>query len=176
MAEEEDVDIKEKEEGKGSELAERREDMFTNPFKEMESLFEDLDRTFDRFFGSPLMRRAKGRTGLPTMMTGPACDLRDLGDKYLCEVDLPGMSKDDIEVEVREDRLKIKGKAQRETKEEGEDYVRHERRYRSFNRELPMPEDVISEDAEATLKNGVLKVELPKKEPEKKKGKKLEIK
>ena len=176
MAEEkEDDDIKEKEEGKGSELAERREDMFMNPFKEMESLFEDLDNTFDRFFGKPLTRRSRGRSGFPSLR-GPACDLRDMGDSYLCEVDLPGMSKDDIEVEVREDRLKIKGEVKRETKEESEDYVRQERRYRSFNRDLQLPDDVISDEAEATLENGVLKVKLPKKEPEKKKGKKLEIK
>lgn len=176
MAEEEDVDIEEKEEGKGSELAERREDMFTNPFKEMESLFEDLDRSFDRFFGKPLMRGSRGKTGLSSMMTGPACDIRDFGDKYVCEMDLPGIDKDNIEVEVREDRLKVKGEAREETKEEGEDYVRQERRVRSFNRDLPIPEDVISDDAEATLKNGVLKIELPKKELEKKKGKKIEVK
>ena len=175
MADEEDVEIKEKEEGKGSELAERREDWFMSPFKEMENLFEDLDRTFDRFFGRPLMRKYRERTGLPSIR-GPACDLRDLGDKYLCELDVPGLSKDDVEIEVREDRLSIKGEAKRETKEEGEDYVRQERSFRSFSRELPMPEDVVSEDAEATLKNGVLKVTLPKKEPEKKKGKKIEIK
>ncbi|MFW5928384.1 MAG: Hsp20/alpha crystallin family protein [Thermoplasmatota archaeon] len=175
MAEEEDVDIEERKEGKGSELAERREDLFMNPFKEMETLFEDLDKTFDRFFGRPLMRKERGRQMIPSLR-GPACDLRDLGDEYVCELDLPGMSKDDIEVEVREDSLRVKGEARKETKEEGEDYVRQERRYRSFNRELPMPEDVISEDAEATLNNGVLKVSLPKKEPEKKKGKKLEIK
>ena len=174
MAEEEDVDVEE-EKGKGSELAERRENWFTSPFKEMENLFEDLDKSFDRFFEKPLMKRYRERSGLPSLR-GPACDLKDLGDKYLCEIDMPGMSKDDIEIEVREDRLKVKGEAKQETKEEGEDYIRRERRYSSFNRELPMPEDVISEDAEATLKNGVLKITLPKKEPEKKKGKKIEIK
>ncbi|MFW6040860.1 MAG: Hsp20/alpha crystallin family protein, partial [Thermoplasmatota archaeon] len=100
----------------------------------------------------------------------------NLGDKYRIEADVPGIGKDNLDVEVREDRLTIKAEKEEEKEEKGEDYLRRERGYRSFYREIPLSDEVLSDEAEASLKNGVLRIDLPKKEPTKKEGRKLEIK
>ncbi len=172
MVEEEKKEENEGEEERG--LAKRRRgDWFFGPFGEMDEMFEELDKTFDRFFGRPMISKRRGRPSF----RAPACDIQDRGDMYLCEAELPGIDKDDIEIELRDDKLTIKAETKEETKEEGEDYLRHERGYRSFYRELPLPDEVLTEEAEASLSNGVLEITLPKKEPEEKKeGKKIEIK
>ncbi len=140
-----------------------------SPFQEMDSIFEDLDRTLDRFFGSPLRERRRGRK------RAPALDMRDLGDRFLVEAEIPGIDKDDIEIELRDDSMVIEGETTEETEEEGEDYLRKERGYRSFYRQLPVPESVEEEEITAELDQGVLSIELPKKKTEAKEGKKIDI-
>lgn len=149
----------------------RRERRGFSPFQEMDNIFEDLDRTLDRFFGRPMGIRER-RRGITT----PAIDMQDLGDKYQIQADIPGIDKEDIEIELRDGSLVIQGETEQKTEEEGEDYIRRERGYRSFYRELPMPDEVKEDEVMAELDRGVLTIDLPKKEPEKKKGKKIEIK
>jgi len=154
-------------------LAERRDDWFFEPFKELDTMFDDLDKTFGKFFGSPLRRRKK--SFMPDFRM-PALDVQDKGDHYLVEAEMPGLDKEDIEVELKDEKLTIKGETKKETKEEKEDYVRRERGYKSFYREIPVTEEMIADEANASFKNGVLSITLPKKEKEEKKGRKLEIK
>ncbi|MGM0404794.1 MAG: Hsp20/alpha crystallin family protein [Thermoplasmatota archaeon] len=172
----EDKEIKEREdEEKG--LAERQSEWFYRPLEEMDRMFEDIDKTFKRFFGQPLMRRGRDRF-MPSFETGfrsPALDIRDLGDQYSIQAEIPGLDKDDIELEITEDKLTIKAEKEQEKKEEGEDYVRRERGYRSFYRELPLSDEVISEETKASYKKGVLDIRIPKKEKEKKEGIKVDI-
>ncbi len=148
------------------------EDWFYRPLAEMDRLFEELDRNFGRLFSRPMRRRATARP----KERMPLVDMKDIGDSYLMEAELPGLNKDDIEIEVKKDRITLKGEARQETKEEGEGYLRQERSFRSFYRELPIPENVKVDDAEATFKNGVLEIKLPKLEPKKIQGKKIDIK
>ncbi|MGM0510601.1 MAG: Hsp20/alpha crystallin family protein, partial [Thermoplasmatota archaeon] len=159
-------------------LAERRDDWFFEPFKELDTMFDDLDKTFGRFFGGPLRRRRK--TLMPEFSMPdfrmPALDVQDKGDHYLVEAEMPGIDKEDIDVELRDDKLTIKGETKKETKEEKEDYVRRERGYKSFYREIPVTEEMIADEANASFKNGVLSINLPKKEKEEKEGRKLEVK
>ncbi len=151
-------------------LARRSDDWFTSPFREMDSIFEDLDRTLDRFF------RPRGKTaGIKPSLRSPVTDLCDLGDKYRVEAEIPGLSKDDIEIELRDDSLVIEAEKEEEREEEGEDFLRKERGYKSFYRKLPLPEEVKPEEVSATLEHGLLTVDMPKKEREKKEGKKIEI-
>jgi len=152
-------------------LAKRRGRRGFSPFQEMDSIFEDLDRTLDRFLSRPTGIRERRRG-----FTSPAIDMQDLGDKYQIQADIPGIDKEDLEIELRDGSLVIEGETSEETEEEGEDYIRRERGYRSFYRELPMPDEVKEEEVMAELDRGVLTIDLPKKEPEEKKGKKIEIK
>ncbi|MFW5946006.1 MAG: Hsp20/alpha crystallin family protein [Candidatus Natronoplasma sp.] len=151
-------------------LAERTGRRSFSPFQEMDSIFEDLDRTLDRFFGRPLRERAR-REG----MRAPALDMRDIGEKYLIEAEIPGIDKDDIEIELRDGSMVIQAETTEETEEEGEDYLRKERGYRSFYRQLPVPEEVEEDEIKAELKQGILTIDLPKKETEVKEGKKINI-
>jgi len=154
---------------KNRRLAERTGPRSFSPFQEMDSIFEDLDRTLDRFFGRPF--RERRREG----MRAPALDMRDLGDRYLIEAEIPGIDKDDIEIELRDDSMVIEAETTEETEEEGEDYLRKERGYRSFYRQLPVPEEVEEEEITAELDRGILKIDLPKKETEVKEGRKIDI-
>jgi len=164
MADEED-----ERKGKERRLAERTGRRGFSPFQEMDSIFEDLDRTLDRFFGRPF--RERKREGL----RAPALDMRDLGDSYLIEAEIPGIDKDDIEIELRDDSMVIEAETTEETEEEGEDYLRRERGYRSFYRQLPVPEEVEEDEIRAELNQGILTIDLPKKETEVKEGKKIDI-
>ncbi|MBS3817313.1 MAG: Hsp20/alpha crystallin family protein [Candidatus Thermoplasmatota archaeon] len=155
-------------------LARRTDDWFASPFKEMDSIFEDLDRTLNRFFGRP--GRTSKREGIVPSMRSPMTDLRDLGDEYRLKSEIPGLDKDDIEIELRDDNIVIEGERTEEKEEEDEGYLRRERGYRSFYRELPLPNEVKADEINASLDNGILTVDMPKKEPEKKEGKKIEIK
>ncbi|MBS3781123.1 MAG: Hsp20/alpha crystallin family protein [Candidatus Thermoplasmatota archaeon] len=155
--------------GKDRRLAERTGTRSFSPFQEMDSIFEDLDRTLDRFFGRPFReRKREGRRA-------PALDMRDLGDRYMIEAEIPGIDKDDIEIELRDEGMVIEGETTEETEEEGEDYLRKERGYRSFYRRLPIPEQVEQDEITAELDRGVLTIDLPKKETEVKEGKKIDI-
>lgn len=171
MAEEDEgKKIEEIEDEKGLE-EERPSDWFFRPLQEMDRMFEDLDKTFKQFFGEPLMRRRKGFKR--PAFRSPAMNIKDEGDRYEINAEMPGIDKDDIEVEIRDDRVKISGETKEEKEEKEEDFVRRESGYRSFYRELPMGDEVISDEAEASYNNGVLEITLPKRE--KKKGKTLEI-
>ncbi len=160
----------EDEEKEDRRLAKRSRERELSPFREIDSIFEDLDRTLDRFFGrSPVQKR----TRLGRRM--PAIDMRDRGDRFEIEAEIPGIDKDDIEIELRDESLVIQGETTEETKEEGEDFIRKERGHRSFYRELPMPDEIKEEEVNAELNKGILTIDLPKKEPKKTKGKKIEI-
>ncbi len=160
---------------KEKKISKRPSEWIADPFKEMDRMLEDLDRTFGDFFGRPLLRRRMEDLGRPDFRT-PVIDFQDKEDHFLVEAEIPGIDKEDIEVEVKEDKLTISAEKEEEVKEEGEDYIRQERGYHSFYRELPMPDNVLTDEVEASLENGILNIQLPKKEPEKKKGKTIEIK
>ncbi len=172
----EDKEIKEREEEKKG-LAERQSDWFYRPLEEMDRMFDDIDKTFQRFFGEPLMRRYRKRftPSFETDFRSPVLDIQDLGDRYSVQAEMPGLDKDDIELEITDDKLTIKAEKEQETKEEGEDYIRRERGYRSFYRELPLSDEVISEETKASYENGILDISIPKKEKEKKEGIKVDI-
>jgi len=172
----EDKEIKERKDEE-KRLAERESDWFYRPLEEMDRMFDDIDRTFQRFFGEPLMRRYRKKftPSFGTDLRSPALDIRDLGDRYSIQAEMPGIDKDDIELEISDDKLIINAKKEQETKEEGEDYIKRERGYRSFYRELPLTDEVISEETKASYKNGILDISIPKKEKEKKEGIKVDI-
>jgi HSP20 family protein len=93
----------------------------------------------------------------------PTADLRETGDGYIVEMDVPGMSRDDLELTVLDNVLSIKGerKQSEELKEEGVHRV--ERRYGTFQRSFEIPGGFDSEHVKADYKDGVLTVHLPKR-------------
>ena len=90
-------------------------------------------------------------------------DVKEKDKEYLLEVEIPGVEKEDISLEIRDDILTISAERKEEINEENENYIRKERRYGSFKRSFYV-DNVDQEKIKAKFKNGVLKVKLPKKE------------
>jgi len=138
----------------------------TNPgFRTLRS---EMDRLFDDFFGVTPARRENAQA-----LWAPPVDVREDKDNYIIEAELPGMSKDQIHLELENNVLSIKGERNFERKEEGENYHLMERSYGSFYRSFSLPKNVDGEQIGAEYKDGVLRVTLPKKEEVK--PKKVEI-
>ena len=124
---------------------------------------------FDNFFDEDLF--SKKQTSL--MKT----DIKEKKDKYLVEVDLPGFSKENINLSLKNGYLEISAKMEKDDKDEEEKYVRRERFYGECSRSFYVGEDVTEEDIKAEFKNGILKIDVPKKETNKKDEiKQIEIK
>jgi HSP20 family protein len=129
----------------------KREISLWNPFGEE---FFSPERFF-REWNSPVERAAR---------LAPAVDVSESEKSYSITVELPGVKKDDVTVEVHENVLSIRGekKSEREEKKDKTHWV--ERTYGSFSRSFTLPPTAVSEDLKASFNDGVLTVELPKKE------------
>ncbi|HTY47128.1 MAG TPA: Hsp20/alpha crystallin family protein [Methanomassiliicoccales archaeon] len=106
----------------------------------------------------------------------PAVDVKDEGDKYVLEADLPGIDKTDVSVTVDRGVLEISAKREEREEEQKEGYIRHERGFVSYSRRLVLPEDADQDSVDAKLEEGVLKVQIMKKAGEADKKKKVEVK
>ena len=139
------------------------------PFREVSRLRNEMDRLWDEYFGP-------GRRALQPMEEAwlPAVDVSETGDKITVKAEIPGMEAKDIEISMVGDTLTIKGEKKAEREEKDENYHLVERSYGSFSRAMKLPAVVDSDKVEATYKNGVLTVVLPKKEEVKPKA--IEIK
>ncbi|OKY77523.1 MAG: Molecular chaperone HSP20 family, IbpA [Candidatus Methanohalarchaeum thermophilum] len=110
------------------------------------------------------------KTGKPS----PFIDVMEQDNEITVTADLPGVSKDDIEISLSDRVLTISAERSREETEEKEGFVRKERSVGKYHRKIRLPSDVDEENTEATFQNGVLEIKLPKKEKEK--GEKIQIK
>lgn len=125
------------------------------PFDDMNRVFDRMSRQFDETWGGiDQMRR----------FDGPAVDVAEYDDEIVVVVDLPGLSKEDIDLSVRGDTLSISAERSVERDEESEEgaWVRRERRAESVRRRIGLPDEVHEDEASATYTNGVLTVTLPK--------------
>ena len=105
-------------------------------------------------------------------------DIKETKDKYIIEMDLPGFSKDNINISLNNGYLEISAKVEKKDDSEEEKYVRRERFYGECSRNFYVGEYIKEDDIEAEFKNGILKIDIPKKEDEEKesKTKQIEIK
>lgn len=134
------------------------------PFRDLERVFSDVMRQFDRDFwtGKTLTNKllSDGGTFVPKV------DVAEDEKNIMLHVELPGMSKEEVTVTIGDDRtLVIKGEKKRETKSEGTNYLRIERGYGSFMRSFSLPDYANADSVSATFENGVLTVTLAKSEP-----------
>lgn len=134
-----------------------------NPFREMEDFEKHFfDDPFD-YFGTSALAEFK-------------TDIKDEGDSYLIEADLPGFSKGDIHLDIDGNLLTIKAErhSEHEEKDKKHKYIRCERSYGSYCRQFDVS-GVDTDDIKAKYEDGVLKLTLPKKPEIAEKGKHLEI-
>ena len=139
--------------------------------QEIDKLRRDMDRLFARLrddFAAPLFPRITRYI--------PSLDLSETEDDLIIKAEIPGINPEDLDISVTENTLNIKGEIKQEFIYEREDYHRMERRYGSFSRSLQLPCRVVVEDVEATYRNGVLQIVMPKCKPEPTRACKVKIK
>ena len=148
-------------------------------FDEIRRMQREMDRLFSDFWGPSrflALPDAKGERELTgDIVREPLADVKETDKEVITNLDIPGVNKKDIQLNITEDSLEVKVEQKHETKEEKEGYIRMEHGYRSYYRSLPFPTRVIPDKAEAKYENGVLEVKVPK-EQETKKKKLIEIK
>jgi HSP20 family protein len=140
------------------------------PVRELSSLQNEMNRLFNTFFDAP----APGNGGGGALRRWvPAMDLVETDDHFVLRADLPGLSEEDVSIELEDNVLTVSGerKAEREEKKEG--YYRVERSFGQFRRSLTLPDGVDAEGVAATFDKGVLEVRIPK--PEERKPRKVAI-
>jgi HSP20 family protein len=135
------------------------------PFGAMRRFAEEMDRTFEDFgFGRGLLSPwGSGRwrgMGLDEGMWSPTVEVFQRDDRLVVRADLPGLTKDDVQVEVTDDALTIRGERRHEHEEHREGYYHSERSYGSFRRRIPLPEGADAGKADAHFHDGVLEVTL----------------
>lgn len=150
-------------EGDGGALA-RRESV--DPFRSMQSMMQEV---FEPFFGRPW-----GMRFVPSPLEGglaggmvPAFAVKERGDAYVIEADVPGVKDADVDISLSGNRLTVSGKRDETRREEGETFYGIERQYGTFSRTFTLPEGVDHDRISAELESGVLSVLVPKKEASK---------
>ena len=149
-----------------------------NPFSMLDRFADEMDRVFENFgFGGLRSRQSGGGFGLWSGgdMWTPELEIFHRNNELVIHADLPGLTKDDVKVDVSENQVTIEGERQRHQEEEREGLYRSERSYGRFYRTIPLPEGVIADQAKATFKNGVLEVTMPAPPESARRGRRLEI-
>ena len=161
--------IERKNKEKKTEMTERRPyDLWTD----IDQLFDQFRSNFDDLFWNP----TRGNITTTYQDRTPLTDVVDHGNHYEMNIEMPGISKDNINIEVTSNTIEIS--AEEETKDnKNKNWLRKERTKKSFYRAMELPEEFKADDVEAEIKNGILSVMLTKVEPKPKdKPKKVKIK
>jgi HSP20 family protein len=118
----------------------------------MERMFQDLD------FSRPFALVGPSAREFDWL---PAVEIYEKDNTIIVRADLPGLTRDDVKIEITDQLLTIQGERKQEKEEKGEGYVTTERSYGTFFRQIALPEGASTDAAKATFKNGVLEIEVP---------------
>jgi HSP20 family protein len=147
------------------------------PFMDRDRWEKDAQRMIDQFFGRsvmPLWPEGWFRSE-PMAVVTPIVDIYVDNEDIVIEAELPGMEKDDIEVNLSNHSLTLKGEKKRKEKIKEENYYCSERSYGSFSRTLELPGDIQGEKVKASFSNGVLQIRLPVAEATKARSIKVKV-
>jgi HSP20 family protein len=139
------------------------------PVRELNTLQSEMNRLFSGLFEAPVPGNGTG--GVRRWI--PAMDLVETDEQFVLRADLPGLSENDVNVELEHDVLTVSGERKSEHEERKEGYYRVERASGAFSRSLTLPEGVDPEGIKANFDHGVLEVRIPK--PEERKPRKVAI-
>ncbi len=159
----------------GSSITTRREPNWLE--RDFDSIFDDFRRSFDLMMRPyfPVETRLQELGMLPVRFA--PLDFIDEGDHYKIHIELPGFTKDDVDVQINRDGMTVRAKKETEKEDKKKNYLHRERAYSAFERSISFPEEVNPEKAEGAIKEGVLELKVMKKEvkPEAK-PRKIELK
>jgi len=146
-----------------------------DPFMLMRMLSDDLDRMAERFgFGrfpgfGDLMQQDK------TGMWSPQIEVSEDDGQLMVRADLPGLKKEDVNVEISDGMIVISGERKQERQDKRKGYYRSERNYGSFSRAIPLPEGANLDDAKASFNDGVLEITVPMPQEKQKQPRQVQI-
>ncbi len=141
------------------------------PVRELHTMQNEMNRLFNTFFDSPSPSNGGGQTVARRWI--PAMDVVETQDHFVLRADLPGLSENDVKIELEDNVLTVSGERKSEHEQQSEGYFRVERSFGAFSRSLTLPEGVDADGIEASFNNGVLEVRIPK--PEQHKPRKVQI-
>ena len=120
-------------------------------------MFEDIFKPWNEWFDS-------GTSLLNRMLTVPAVNITETKDDFNLSFAIPGMKKDDFDINVDGNMLTVSCEKEETRKEHDQKYTRKEYNYSSFSRSFSLPEEVSKDKIQASYEDGVLTLQLPKKE------------
>lgn len=133
---------------------------------------EEMNRLFEEFF----QEFGPAKDGGELAAFNPSMNLTESDEVIEATVELPGMDEGDIDVSLGPEGLTIKGEKQVESEEDGKSYFRRERSYGYFERTVPLPMEAVDRDnVEASFEKGILRVTIPKQEPQKETRRQIEV-
>ena len=142
------------------------------PLETMSRLEQDMERLFHEFWRRPLLSLWGPEHSWPGRILSlqmPAMDVYEEKDEVVVKAEVPGLSKEDLEVTLTESTLTLKGEKKKEEEIKEEHFYRSERSSGSFARSIELPSEVKTDQAKASFKNGILEIRLPKTEEARKK-------
>jgi HSP20 family protein len=132
-----------------------------DPKQSLMNLRDDINRIFDMTIPE------NWGEGLEATQWRPSVDIYEKDDEMIVHAELPGVKKDDISVELKDNVMSIKGKRTSEEEIDEDGYYRKERRFGSFQRSIPLAESIDPDQVKASYKDGVLEVRVPSSNTEK---------
>ena len=150
------------------------------PFALLRRMEHEMDRMFEQFsmggFSSGGQLQQRGGSGMSSLWS-PQIEVYERDGKLHVSADLPGLTKDDIEVNIDNDTITIQGQrqSQKEDRDEQRGFYRSERSYGSFYRAIPLPEGVNADNAQASFRDGVLDITLDAPKQAEGRGRRLQI-
>ncbi|HLV52739.1 MAG TPA: Hsp20/alpha crystallin family protein [Cryomorphaceae bacterium] len=126
-------------------------------FNRAPSIFDPFDSIFNDFFEGEMLPRRTGRSA-----NVPSANIKETETGFEVELAVPGMKKEDFDIEVNEDLLSIRAEQKSETTDENEKFTKREFNYSSFVRSFRLPENVEADKIKAGYKEGILHLEIPK--------------
>ena len=128
------------------------------PMGNLQSFQHEMNRMFNQFFQGSNGEEAKVSTW------NPSVDIYETDDALVIKAELPGVSKDDVSIDVHQNTLTLRGERKHEAEVKDEQYHRVERSYGSFQRSFTLPSTIDYEKVQATFKDGVLELHMPRLE------------
>lgn len=135
-----------------------------NPFREMDHIAREMGNFLER---SPFR--------VFSAMTSPRVDVYQTDTDVVVKAEVPGVSREDINVYVDENSIRLSGHTRKNEDFKDENIYRTERYYGSFSRTIPLPVEIKSDQAKAEYKDGILSITVPKLEPSQSKGRRIDI-
>ena len=145
--------------------------------RDIDAIFDDFRKSFDVMMRPyfPFETRVQEFGMLPVRYA--PLDFIDEGDHYNIHAELPGFTKENVDVQINSDGMTIRAKKETEKEDKKKNYLHRERAYSAFERSVSFPEEVDPAKAEGKMNNGILELKIPKKEPRPEaKSRKLELK